>query len=619
MTVLPVPAPTPVRDPHSVWMLMRERRLLMHWQPLFDLATHDVIGHEALVRTPAGCAWRNPDHLFAAARREGCAMELERVCVQLAATEAGHAGLGLLFVNLSANALATWTDAPAHTPHGQPDLPLAGVVVELTEHERVRDLAALRDVLARWRAAGAALALDDFGDGHSSLRLWAELRPEYVKIDKYFVRDVHRSGDKTKTIRALQQLADTFGTRLIAEGIETVDELMVLRDLGLTLGQGYLLGRPLPTPCSALPVNVQQALQSRQIWVLPQEPHVIHRGLTAATLLRAAPALPGHASHQDVLELFQRHHDLESVALLDDQQRPVGLITRHTFQEESLHNPYFRELYGRRPAIMHANTQPLCVEIHTPLERLTEVLTSPDQRYLREGFILTENGRYRGLGTSEQLVRRVTEARIEAARHANPLTALPGNVPITQHIERLLHNGQPFVACYADLNHFKVYNDQYGYWRGDGMIRLLARCLTGVCDARLDFVGHVGGDDFVLLMQSGDWLARIERAVHTFNTEAALLYETTARQAGGIWAEDRHGVRRFHPLTTLSVGVVRVDPAHYASAEAVANAAALAKHHAKQGHVGIQVLSDVGEGPAHSLVADAAGTAAVSAVAPACQ
>lgn len=617
MTVLPVPAPTPVRDPHSVWTLMREQRLQMHWQPLVDLTTRNVIGHEALVRTPEGCAWRNPDHLFAAARREGCAMALERACVQRATAEAGRAGLGLLFVNLSANAVAAWTEDPPCPPHGQHELPLAGVVVELTEHERVRDLDALREVLTRWRAAGAAVALDDFGDGHSSLRLWAELRPEYVKIDKYFVRDVHRSGDKTKTIRALQQLADTFGTQLIAEGIETVDELMVLRDLGLTLGQGYLLGRPQATPCTALPDPVQQALQSRQIWVLPQEQHVIHRGLTAATLLRTAPALPDHASHQDVLELFQRHHDLESVALLDAQQRPVGLIARHTFQEETLHNPYFRELYGRRPAIMHANTQPLCVEVHTPLERLTEVLTSPDQRYLREGFILTENGRYRGLGTSEQLVRRVTEARIEAARHANPLTALPGNVPITQHIERLLHNGQPFVACYADLNHFKVYNDQYGYWRGDGMIRLLARCLTSVCDPRLDFVGHVGGDDFVLLMQSHDWLARVERAVHTFNTEAALLYEASARQAGGLWAEDRHGVRRFHPLTTLSVGVVQVDPAHYVSAESVANAAALAKHHAKQGHVGIQVLSPTAEAPPHCGVG--AGAAAAVAAAPVCQ
>jgi hypothetical protein len=76
--------------------------------------------------------------------------------------------------------------------------------------------------------------------------------------------------------------------------------------------------------------------------------------------------------------------------------------------------------------------------VHADIEELTSVLTSADQRYLTEGFIITDGGRYRGVGSGEQLVRAVTEARIEAARHANPLTLLPGNIPITQHVERLL-------------------------------------------------------------------------------------------------------------------------------------------------------------------------------------
>ena len=71
------------------------------------------------------------------------------------------------------------------------------------------------------------------------------------------------------------------------------------------------------------------------------------------------------------------------------------------------------------------------------------------------------------------LVRRVTELRIDAARYANPLTQLPGNIPITEHVRRLVETGQGFVACYCDLNHFKPYNDQYGYFLGDRMIQLV--------------------------------------------------------------------------------------------------------------------------------------------------
>ena len=83
---------------------------------------------------------------------------------------------------------------------------------------------------------------------------------------------------------------------------------------------------------------------------------------------------------------------------------------------------------------MFANREPLLVELHTGMEQLTAVLTTGDQQYLREGFIITEEGRYRGLGTGQALVKAVTEARIEAARHANPLTFLPGNIPINQHL-----------------------------------------------------------------------------------------------------------------------------------------------------------------------------------------
>ena len=127
-----------------------------------------------------------------------------------------------------------------------------------------------------------------------------------------------------------------------------------------------------------------------------------------------------------------------------------------------------------------------------------------------EGIIIVDGGRYRGLGSGKDLVRTVTESRIEAARHANPLTLLPGNIPITQHIARLLSAGREFVACYGDLNHFKPFNDQYGYWRGDEMILLAARCITAQADPRRDFVGHVGGDDFVVLFQSDDWQRRCE-------------------------------------------------------------------------------------------------------------
>ena len=330
--------------------------------------------------------------------------------------------------------------------------------------------------------------------------------------------------------------------------------------------------------------------------MLPQRRRAAnHGGLTAAKLCRPLPPVSSAITHDEVFNRFTADPALHAIAVVEDE-RPVALLNRQQFIH-AYAQPYFRELYARRPATMHGNTSPLCVDIHTGIAELTSVLTSADQRYLTEGFIVTEGGRYRGLGTGDQLVRAVTEARIEAARHANPLTFLPGNIPISDHIDRLLDGGCEFAACYADLNHFKPFNDQYGYWRGDEMIRMVAQVITAHADPQRDFVGHVGGDDFIVVFQSGDWLQRCQAIVDEFNLRARDLFDAEALAAGGLQAEDRHGVMRFHPCTTLCIGAVPVRPGDYRRSDGVANAAAAAKRLAKHAGCGVQVLG-VGVGGA---------------------
>jgi diguanylate cyclase (GGDEF)-like protein len=308
---------------------------------------------------------------------------------------------------------------------------------------------------------------------------------------------------------------------------------------------------------------------------------------TVERLAVKTPTLPPSTLIDDVAKTFAGDSTLRAMALVEDG-RPVGLLNRQAFVDRYA-RPYFKELYGRKPCMLFANATPLTLDKHTGLDAMTAVLTSSDQRYLTEGFIITEGGRYLGLGTGEQLVRVVTEVRIEAARHANPLTFLPGNIPISEHIDRLLDSGGEFVACYGDLNDFKPYNDHYGYWRGDEMIRLVARTLVSHCDPRRDFVGHVGGDDFVVLFQSDDWLDRCERIVKAFNEKSLSLFDEDALAIGGIEAEDRHGVLRFFKCTTLSMGAVPVRPGAFTRSEQVASAAAAAKHKAKLSSLGLAI------------------------------
>ena len=568
--------------------------LRAHYQPIVRLKDGKVVAHESLIRLPAHSALRSPDDFFKAARSEGLTVRAEQACFDEGLRSwVKHRPDTRLFLNLSAFAIIEIVDRLTisglmHALHAASIAPSA-LVIEITEHEHVADLPRLIAIASALRAAGLRFALDDFGDGRSSLRLWAELRPEIVKIDKYFIHDLPTEPIKVQTLRGLTRFAEIFGTTLVAEGIETEAELRVVRDLGIELGQGYFLGRPEPVPAMSVSRAAGETIISSEIAVLPEMTRAAGADFTVARLALAIAPLHPQMAIDDVAKRLAGEPSLRAVALVEDG-RPVGLINRQSFVD-SYARPYFKELYGRKPCILFANTTPLILDKHTGLDAMTSVLTSADQRYLSEGFIVTEGGRYLGLGTGEQLVRVVTEVRIEAARHANPLTFLPGNIPISEHIDRLLKSGAEFVACYADLNDFKPYNDLYGYWRGDEMIRLVARTLASHCDPRRDFVGHVGGDDFVVLFQSDDWLDRCERILASFNTNALGLFDEVALKRCGIEAEDRFGVMRFFKCTTLSIGAVPIRPGAFTRAEQVASAAAAAKHKAKTSPQGLAVDS----------------------------
>ena len=533
-----------------------------------------------------------PDALFAAARKEGLLLDFEVACVAAALKQwSAMRQPGRLFVNLSASALLQMIRDRSAEAILQSVRALGlhprMLVVEITEHEHVSDIPALSEAVQQFHAAGVMLALDDFGDGRSSLRLWSELRPDIVKIDKYFTADLSRHAKKLQTLRALMQIAEVFGSTLVAEGIETAEDLRVVRDLGIGLGQGYFMGRPIAAPRVEIEPEAASVLRDQRVSVMPTMRTASVSGRLREIQTISAPSVTSKTTHEELVRLFEVNPGLHAVAIVDDTA-PVGLIDRRQFMERCAKR-YFKELYGSKPCVTFANLSPRLIERDHDTEELVGILTSQDQRYLTEGFIVTDNGRYVGLGTGDQLVRTVTESRIEAARHANPLTFLPGNIPVTEHIERLLASGGEFVACYGDLNNFKPFNDHYGYWRGDEMIRLMAKCAVASCDPQRDFVGHVGGDDFILLFQSDDWEQRCETLVEGFDRDAKLLYDDAGREAGGIQAEDRHGVMRFFSFTSLSIGAVRVRRGQFRTAELVATAAAGAKHSAKQARVGLFV------------------------------
>jgi len=569
-------------QPSRLDRLLAPGRLYPVYQPMVRLADFAVTAHEGLIRVENDPPV-SPLALFDLARSEGRLAEVELLAARRVLRGFDFAPAhGRLMLNLSATALMD----PVLSMDRVLDLfrsagiDPARVVLELSERDVVADIAALIEPVRQLRAFGAHLALDDFGSGHSNFSLWQVLGPEYVKLDCSIIHGIAASSRQLAIVRALMQVADEFGTDLIAEGIEDEDDLALVRDLGIRCGQGYALARPARAPLVALPEERHRSLP-RRLPVPPTRSPIISAREVVVDLLRIdAPALATDRSNLDAAECFRQNERLHALAVVDPAGLPVGLINRRIFMER-IAQPFAREIFGRKPCTEFMHTEPLCCEAGTPIGALLDVLRGEDQRYLADGFVITRQGRYQGLGTGEALVRRISELRVEAARYANPLTLLPGNIPITQHLEHLIENSAGFVVAYADLNHFKPFNDQYGYFRGDAMIQRLADTLRERIEPRSDFLGHVGGDDFVVVFQSSDWRERCRAIVADFNEAAKALFDAEDVARGGIEAEDRQGRMSFFPLTTLSIGVVLVPSGSNASAERVASAAAAAKRRAK--------------------------------------
>ena len=178
-------------------------------------------------------------------------------------------------------------------------------------------------------------------------------------------------------------------------------------------------------------------------------------------------------------------------------------------------------------------------------------------------------------------MREISAMQIEAAKYANPLTQLPGNVPINQTIDGLLSENVPFAVAYCDLDHFKPFNDVYGYARGDEIILLTARILSDTVLPETDFIGHIGGDDFVLIFRSVGWNSRCEYALKRFGEEILAFFSPSDIEQGGYLTPNRRGEMEFCCLVSLSIGVVEIAPGAYDSHLAVAAAAAEVKKKAK--------------------------------------
>ena len=228
--------------------VIRTRSVTTVYQPVVDLVERRLLGYEALTRVSPD-AFAGPDRMIQAAYEHDSLWRLEQVCRDTAIRGARGLPEGLLlFLNIepdSFNDPALRSEATFNLLRDN-HLTAAQVVLEMTEHAAVRDFSHFRQILNYFQFHGFRLAVDDVGSGYAGLQSIAEIRPDFIKIDMALIRDVHLHPIKQDLVATIVRFCASSGITMIAEGVETLDELRCLRDLGVRYAQGYLFARPGP-------------------------------------------------------------------------------------------------------------------------------------------------------------------------------------------------------------------------------------------------------------------------------------------------------------------------------------------------------------------------------------
>ncbi|MDD2744125.1 MAG: EAL domain-containing protein [Rhodocyclaceae bacterium] len=554
---------------------------LLHpaFQPILDFRLRGYFGFDASIRGPERALRHDHANLRLAAQNAGIGRAFEHACLASGLRSfARHRLPGRLFVDLTAESLLDESRINGETRGllKSLGLPASRIVIKLSQKQPIADVPGIQEALLCYRSQGFQFAIENIGDHVSDLRMWSEIRPEFGKVDQNLVNGLADDRAKYQFIRATQSFAEICGTSLIASGVKRAEDFTALNNMGVAFALGEFVAPADVLPESQLRPAVLRALGQQNNFLAPG----LVKTATALDLLKPIPPVTQDDTNESVIERFEANPELDVLPVVDGDL-PVGLINRHSMIDRFA-RPFRKEVFGRKSCQLFMDNSPLIVDQGASLQELAMMLALAPKHHLLDGFIVTGDGRYLGIGGSHDLMAMITEMQISAARYANPLTQLPGNVPINEQIDRMLAANKFFDAAYIDIDNFKPYNDTYGYRRGDDVIQLLGRLICQEVDQKIDFVGHIGGDDFFVVFQSPDWEKRCWAIVQQFDALMVGLVNIDEHTQGGYLAENRKGEVVFQALPTLSIGALSVSPGECESHREVAAAASVAKKQAKK-------------------------------------
>lgn len=295
-------------------------------------------------------------------------------------------------------------------------------------------------------------------------------------------------------------------------------------------------------------------------------------------IAEAIPVLTPETKCETVNRYFKSNPNLEGVAVLSEGRTPSLMMRARFFQQIATRYGY--NLYMGRPVELVMNTRPLVVDYK---EQITEVSVKAMNRTEEELYdlvLVTLEGQLYGAVSIRRLLLAVADIRAEMAIFMNPLTGLPGNRIIDDRLHQSVQLDQ-YSVLYIDLDHFKSYNDSYGFKMGDQLIQATASLLRKHFILPEAFLGHIGGDDFIVILTHHHFRFACENVVAGFETLKRDFYSQKDLENNYVMGEGRSGTTRPIPLVSISIAVVTNRGRNYESIDHIVSEATRVKKRCK--------------------------------------
>ena len=430
------------------------------------------------------------------------------------------------------------------------------ITFELSERGAISEQSALSTMLYRYKKNGYSIAIDDFGIGVSGLKLLYFSQADIIKLDKFFIRDIDTDSKKKLFCTSIIDMAHTMGIKVIAEGIETINEYYTSKDIGVDFIQGFLVQKP-----TRITKNITKVYKDI-VKIIEDDKRFENTVLIDEKYIEKVIPLNVNTSLYDLFIHFKEAVNCSFVPIVDDFHNLLGVIYEIDIKKIS-YSKYGLSLAKNETlaSTLKKYVKPVfSVEETWGVDKTLEMFNLNSQNSL--GIFITKANKYKGYLNLNTLLTISYNRNIEIATNQNPLTKLPGNKKIESFIHQSIknYNKETTHMLYFDFNDFKPFNDHYGFRQGDRAILIFAELLQKKYPKDA-LIAHIGGDDFFVGIKNKSYEDTFDltcNVLEEFKNSIRDLYTQKDKENGYILAKDRFNIERRFNLLSTCCGIIEI-------------------------------------------------------------